>query len=346
MMNKIEILKNIIEAQTLNQIFSILKENAQINAFAIYEKNDKNYDLKLSFGENIPKLSKKGFYTLKINNVEWARLVFDTTLKNNEFLELISCIISEKIKSEELQKLASKQISLLQAGIINHESEVTARTTFFAKITHDLRTPLNSILGYCGLLREEVAGKLNTVQKNYLLDIESSAVNLLSIINDILDFSKISAKKSILNITNFNISQVFFEAENIVKPLLLKKQQKLITNISDFSINADYQKTLGIIVNLLSNSIKYSPEKSKIELNSLISQNSKIIEIKDSGMGIPKKALKRIFSAFSSGKNNKGHENTTGLGLTIVQNFVKMHEWEINIDSKENLGTTVTVYVS
>lgn len=344
-MNKITVLKNIIEAQNLDKIFEILQNEARINSLAIYEKNGDDYDLKYSYGHPL-KINEELNFPLNINGVEWAKLVVSNDIDDIEFLELISVIISEKIQTQELKSLMTKQISLLQEGIINHEGEVNARTTFFAKVTHDLRTPLSSILGYCGLLREEVAGKLNKIQKNYLLDIESSAVNLLNIINDILDFSKISAKKSVLNATTFDIKQAFFEAENIVKPLLIKKNQKLNVIVENFSVNADYQKTLQIIINLLSNSIKYSPENSQILLRSEVSNNVNIIEVKDEGIGIPKKALKGIFRAFKQGKNKNNSDMSTGLGLTIVQNFVKMHNWQIEINSEENLGTVVKIYVS
>lgn len=323
-------LSKIVNSNNLEEIFAILKEDCGVEA-AIYEKEP--------MGTEAPKFS------LKIQGVTFSYLVLKNAEKN-DFFNLISEIIAEKIKNREFQEIMSQQISALQEGILRQENDKRIKNNFFASVTHELRTPLNSIIGYSELLAQGMGGCVTEKQKEYLLDIQTSGLNLLNMINDILDFSKINSGINTLNLSEFDIEKLFFEVSNTVAPLLKKKELTLKQSIENFTLNADYRKTSQILINLLSNAIKFSLIGDKIELSSLKSDGVKIIEVKDHGIGIPKKSQKKIFKEFTQASNNTVKENSTGLGLAIVKKFCDLHGWKIELESEEDKGAAFKIVIT
>lgn len=338
------ILTKIIKTDNLDEIFAILKKDCGVKAMSIYETNGKTHKLKKFWGTKLSPADGESF-DLKIQDVQFGFIIIKSTIPHDEML-LITEIIADKIKNKEFNQIMTNQITELQKGILTQDNENKMKTNFFASITHELRTPLNSIIGYSELLMQGLGGSITDKQKEFLLDIQTSGLNLLNIINDILDYSKINAGNNALNITEFDIEQVFFEVINTMMPLIKKKNIKLIKNIKNFTLNADYRKTSQILINLLSNAIKYSRYGDKIELLTLESNKTKIISIKDYGIGIPHKNQKKIFKAFNQAQNNKGKEYSTGLGLTIVKNFCDRHGWKIELESDENKGATFKIIIS
>lgn len=325
------ILSKIIKTDNIEEIFAILKEDCQVKSAKIVETVEEN-ETALQFD-------------LKIEGVTFSHLVLETENPNMEFFKVLSEIIAEKIKNKEFNEIMSQQISTLQEGILQQDNDKKLKSNFFANVTHELRTPLNAIIGYSELLTRGIAGEVNAKTKEYLLEIQTSGLNLLNMINDILDFSKISSGQNTLNISEFDIERLFFEVNTTVAPLLKKKELKLLQSINNFTLKADYRKTTQIIINLLSNAIKYSPNGDKIEISSLISDGYKIIEVKDNGIGIPKKSQKKIFKEYTQASNNNSKENSTGLGLAIVKKFCDMHNWKIELKSEENKGSTFRILI-
>ncbi len=310
----------------------------------IFETNGEKEILRQTWGNIMPDAETLKF-PLNIQSVQFGILELKGA-KDDDFWQLVSEIIADKIKNNEFNKIMTQQIKALQEGILTQDNEKRTRNNFFASVTHELRTPLNSIIGYSELLSQGLGGDVTEKQKEYLLDIQTSGLNLLTMINDILDFSKINSGTNTLSLSEFDIEQLFFEVNNIVAPLLKKKGLQLISKIQNFSLNADYRKTSQILINLLSNAIKYSPNSDIIYLSSLISDKAKIIEVKDNGIGIPKKNQKRIFKEFTQAKNNKAKENSTGLGLAVVKKFCDLHGWKIEVESDENQGATFRIIIS
>lgn len=336
------ILSKIIKTDNLEEIFAILQDNCEVSAMTIYETNGEISAIKKSFQKELP-INQSPSYDLKINGVTFGKIIYETKTSNREFLKLISEIIADKIKNYEFKQIISQQISALQEGILQQDNDKRIKNNFFASVTHELRTPLNSIIGYSELLMQGFGGDLSEKQREYLLDIQTSGLNLLNMINDILDFSKISAENSYLNVSEFDIEKLFFEVTNTIKPLLKKKNLKLKTSIENYTLNADYRKTYQILINLLSNAIKFSPNSDVIELYSLYSDKKRIIVVKDNGIGIPKRSQRQIFKEYTQGANNKLKENSTGLGLAIVKKFCNLHGWKIKLESEENKGSTFII---
>lgn len=334
-------LSKIINTDDLDEIFAILQEDCGVQAASIYETNGEKIKLRKFFKEKLPQTAKPQF-DLKIQGVKFGIIVFAGNTET-KLLQIISEIISDKIKNYEFKQIMSQQISALQEGILTQASESRAKSNFFASVTHELRTPLNSIIGYSELLLQ---GLGEEKKKEFLLDIQTSGLNLLNMINDILDYSKINAGTNILNISEFDIERLFFEVSNTITPLLKKKQLTLDTNIQNFSIKADYRKTTQILINLLSNAIKFSLIGDKIELISRISDKNKIIEVRDFGIGIPKRSQKKVFKEFTQAPNNTSKENSTGLGLAIVKKFCDLQGWKIELESEENKGALFRIIIS
>lgn len=182
-----------------------------------------------------------------------------------------------------------------------------------------------------------LAGRLNEKQKDYLNDIKISSLHLLEMINEILDMSKIEAGAITLNPREFEIEQVINEVCNMIEPLL---KQQLVKNIENFTIKADYQKIQQILFNLLSNAIKFTPEGGKIIIETKLSDRA-IISIADNGIGIAPENQKKIFEKFEQVDNTV--KNSTGLGLAITQELVKLHNGTISVESSINKGTKFTI---
>ena len=211
-----------------------------------------------------------------------------------------------------------------------------------ANVSHELRTPLNSIIGFSTALKDEMLGKLNEKQKNYTNKILTSAIHLTGLINDILDMTKIEAKGMKLNLAFFSPVGTIKEVINIIEPLANEKNIQIeLINKFEGEIFIDYQKLKQIIYNLLGNAIKFSYENSKVIIKIYKKEKNVYIEIKDFGIGIEKKNHDKVFEKFVQLDNIYTKKySSTGLGLTITKEFVKMLGGEINLKSELNKGTT------
>lgn len=247
----------------------------------------------------------------------------------------ISILKSEK---EKMQSLA------LQRAQESNE----IKSYFLSNMSHELRTPLNAILGLSqSILDETVDSKI----KNNIEVIKYSSINLLNSINDILDYSKIEKGELRLN-------EVDFEFSKIINSLKLKASQQAKDKNLDLVIeemNPLNQKLIGdpgrleqIIGNVLQNSLKFTSKGFvKLKLNSLESNKGKVslkIEISDSGVGIKKEKLDRIFDSFTQEQiDDKRKFGGFGLGLCIVKSLVELHQGNVLIESTEGVGTKVTI---
>ena len=283
---------------------------------------------------------------LKIKNTVFGFVLIEgENFSEDEKLIFKSCaaIIANITKDKEINKIIAMQIKALQENILEINSEnkkikknEKVRTNFLTHVSHEIRTPLTSILGYAEMLIKEFAGALNDKQKEFINDIQVSSVHLMGMINEILDLSKIEAGAMKLNLSEFDISTTVNEACNIVAPLAAKKEIDIAIDIKPFKINADYQKIQQILFNLLSNSIKYTPAGGHIWVNANKTENEIIISVKDNGIGIARENHSKIFEKFEQIVKNR--EISTGLGLSITKELVKLHNGEIKLISEEGKG--------
>lgn len=265
-------------------------------------------------------------------------------------------VISYKIKDYELSEVFKMQLKAMQDAIIEKESAYEVikkqhkklqeldktKNLFLANISHELRTPLNAIIGFSQALDSQIFGELNEKQAEYIKDIQISSLHLLGMINEILDLSKLEANAMKFNPSAISPTLAIREVVNILEPLYKNKNIEVILKQEiNENINADFQKFQQILYNLLSNAIKFTAQNGKIEITQEIKNKDYILKIKDSGIGIEKKYHSKIFKKFVHLDNIYSKvQNSTGLGLPITKELVKLHGGKIVLESELNKGST------
>lgn len=226
-----------------------------------------------------------------------------------------------------------------------------AKSTFLSNMSHDIRTPMNAITGIAELLNRNTDNPEKI--KEYAAKITASSRHLLRLINDVLDMSKIESGKITLNISEISLAEITEEIDVIIRPQAKAKQQDFeifVHDISNEHLLGDRVRINQILINILSNSIKYTPAGGKIELiiNQLPHSSNNYVNlqfvIKDNGIGMSEDYQKDIFKPFSreiSSVTNK--VQGTGLGMAITKNLVDLMGGTIGVESRPGEGSVVTV---
>jgi signal transduction histidine kinase/DNA-binding response OmpR family regulator len=239
---------------------------------------------------------------------------------------------------------ANKEVEAFSESVLRAKEEVERaskfKDQFLSTMSHELRTPLNAVLGFSDLLTEERYGPLNDKQRRYVSHIHTGGKHLLSLINDILDLSKIEAGRLELAIESVLVRTSFAEVVDTIRPLADKKSQSLVVNSTpDLSVRADSVRFKQVLMNLIGNAIKFTPEGGKVELAARQLGEVVRVEVRDSGPGIPPEEQQRIFEAFyRATKTGKAVEGT-GLGLAITQRLVELHGGHLGLESKMGSGS-------
>lgn len=249
-------------------------------------------------------------------------------------------------------ELQQKNIQLQKANKI--------KSDFLAIMSHELRTPLTAIIGYSEILLENVLGDLSQEQKDSLKEVLKNAENLLQLINSILDLAKVEAGKMELDREEFSILDVINEVNQTVTPLVTRKNHKIIINVPDLPpIKADSRKLRQILLNLLGNAIKFTPEGGRIEIMAqyykkadVLAEEFKIdpkkyadygvfrIAVTDSGIGITSENLVNIFDIFQQVDSTFTRKyQGTGLGLALTKQLVELHGGVIAVSSEYGEGS-------
>jgi PAS domain S-box-containing protein len=241
--------------------------------------------------------------------------------------------------SEDITELKEAREALVRAKD-DAERSNKFKDQFLSTMSHELRTPLNAVVGFSELLTEEQYGPLNDRQKRYVNHIRNGGKHLLRLINDILDLSKIEAGRLQLAIETVPLDACFADVLDTLRPLADKKSQALIGELpKNVSVRGDSTRLRQILLNLLGNAIKFTPEGGRIQLAAEQADNVVRIEVRDSGPGIPPEEQQRIFEAFYRlGQSTNGVEGT-GLGLAITRRLVELHEGELKIESRLGEGS-------
>jgi PAS domain S-box-containing protein len=241
--------------------------------------------------------------------------------------------------ARDVTELKRAREALVQA-LDEAERASKFKDQFVSTMSHELRTPLNAILGFSELLSDKRYGEMNERQSRYLNHIQTGGKHLLKLISDILDLSKIEAGRMEIVREDVAVDYVYTEVLNALQPLADKKSQTLVRQVEpNLYVRADSTRFKQILMNLIGNAIKFSPERGRIELAARLTDGQVRVEVRDNGPGIPPEDQQRIFEAFyrraESGKAVEG----TGLGLAITERLVHMHGSQLGIDSKPGQGT-------
>jgi two-component system cell cycle sensor histidine kinase PleC len=228
------------------------------------------------------------------------------------------------------------------------EAANVAKSRFLAQMSHELRTPLNAILGFSEVMKSEIFGAHAVpVYKEYSADIHNSGVHLLNLINEILDLSRIEAGRYELNEEAMALVNVVADCHHLLK---LRASSRGITIHEVFErgmpkIWADERAIRQIVLNLLSNSIKFTPQGGEIWLKvGWTASGGQYLSVKDTGSGIPEAEIPIVLASFGQGSNSiKSAEQGAGLGLPIAKSLVDMHGGTFTLKSKLRIGTEVIV---
>ena len=221
------------------------------------------------------------------------------------------------------------------------------KSEFLANISHELRTPMNAIIGFSELLIDKKVGDLNAKQLDYLNDIHASGSHLLQLINDVLDLARIEAGKVHLTIETFSIQNAIEEVIKVINPLAQKKRIIISLNLYDRvdMVSLDKNKFRQILYNLISNAIKFNATGGTIYIETGIRPNNAFyLKVTDTGIGIAKENTRKLFIPFvqlDSGTTRR-HEGT-GLGLALTKNIVELQKGVISVESTLGTGSTFTV---
>ena len=253
--------------------------------------------------------------------------------------------LREKVR-EATAELA-EQNELLRRQAFQLEQASAAKSQFLANVSHELRTPLNAIIGYTHLLLEGVSGDLNRPQSEKLGRLESNARHLLSIINDLLDLARIESGKMPVQLERVVLQELIDEVMTEVEPLIDGTKLTVTRNISEDvpEIHTDRQKVKQIVLNLLSNALKFTPTGSvSIRLDYEPGKEWISVAVADTGIGISEDNQKTIFEAFQQADSSYARRTGgTGLGLTICRRLASILDGQITLVSKLGEGSTFTL---
>ncbi len=213
------------------------------------------------------------------------------------------------------------------------------RTEFLASVSHEFKTPLNAIIGFCDLLCEKVEGEDNL---KYLENISKNSIYLMSLIKNILEYAKSDSQP-------LTIKRVRIRTKKIITEILenfdeIRKEKKVSFNytLSDIIINADLIKFKQLVYNLVSNALKFSRENSSISIVTYVNRKKEFIfEIRDKGDGISKKDITKIFNFFTQvNRSELKRQQGSGVGLALCRKILQAHGGEIYVKSKLHQGST------
>jgi len=302
---------------------------------------------------------------VELTSGRWLRLMERTTAEKG--MITLGIDVTDSVRNEEQlerQKAKLKRLVLDLERSEGHKAELArkyreekaraehaanTKSAFLANMSHELRTPLNAINGFSEMLVEEFYGPLGDPRyKEYAQDILASGQHLLDLINDILDMAKIEAGKT--NLSRQSIDPVD-PVDAAVRMVRRKAEERDITLKIDAAddlpnIDADHRAIRQMVLNLVSNAIKFTDAGGRIVIGVQQSQDQVCISVTDTGIGIPQDQIARLGSPFeqvaeSRDRNTEG----TGLGLALTRSFAEMHGGRITIASEPGRGTRVSIYL-
>jgi len=267
----------------------------------------------------------------------WALVSWDKIHFNNEESVLFWSFEITDIKAAQNEIIEAKEKA---------EAANRAKSAFLASMSHELRTPLNAIIGFTGAIKSEVFGPLkNKKYAEYIKDINASGEHLLGLINDILDLSSIEADKISLDLETFYPKSVFRPCYDIVKGFAAETGVELIgVKKSKRQVIADKARLRQILLNLMSNAIKFNRAGGSVEFGCINEQDDFVrLFVKDSGLGIDKSEQHTLFEPFTRLHEGITPVSGTGIGLSISKKIVERMGGRIGVESVVGEGSTFWV---
>jgi len=242
--------------------------------------------------------------------------------------------ITDTVKVEEV--LIEKNAALEEAEKL--------KSDFLANVSYQLRTPLNTMMGFAEILNEQYFGELNKKQSGYTESMIEAGNKLVSLIDNILDLSAIEAGYMQITPEEVDVKKVVQSVFEVTEDWARQQNIKLVKKIStDVDvISVDTQRFRQVLLNLISNAIHFSDKDTKITVHASIENQELVLKVVDQGGGIPQEDLEQVFLPFIHAQEKQQKRGGAGLGLTLVKNITQLHGGRVEISSEMGKGTTVT----
>ncbi len=253
------------------------------------------------------------------------------------------------VDNEVKKDIAQKQV--VEEALVQAEKANKAKSTFLSSMSHDIRTPMNAIIGFTTLAQSHMSEQ--KLVESYLDKILSASQHLLSLINDVLDMSRIESGKLQIEEDEMSISEVVHDVENLIQPMAEEKniQFKISVDVENNYIYCDKLRLNQVLINLLGNAVKFTPTDGEIALDihqEMVAPEGYgvyIFKVRDNGIGIGEEFIDKLFEAFSRDKGVVNGIQGTGLGLAITKSIVEKMGGRITVESELGKGTEFTVKI-
>ncbi|MCM1102679.1 MAG: response regulator [Clostridium sp.] len=259
-------------------------------------------------------------------------------------IKKIVIYISDRTKERQIQNTLSEALNMAQMAN-------KAKSTFLGSVSHDIRTPMNAIMGFLPLLEEEADHPEQV--REYTRKVSAASRHLLGLINDVLDMNKIESGAAALTISELNLAEIVDEINTIIRPQADAKKQKFeisVLSLTNEHLLGDKLRISQILINILSNAVKYTQDGGYIkltveELQRMSDGYSRIqFTIRDNGQGMSREYQKILFEPFSREQNTAWNKTPgTGLGMTITKSLVDLMHGSIKVTSSPGKGSTFVV---
>lgn len=322
----------------------------------VHEEDRKNYCMMCEKQYIVKHLNPEHqFYSFDYRQVvegeeRWYRMhvIAASFLPNGEPSHVVMAVmdVDNQVRKDIQQKEA------VEEALVEAEKANKAKSTFLSNMSHDIRTPMNAIIGFTTLAQSHVTDV--ELVESYLDKIMSASRHLLSLINDVLDMSRIESGKIQIQEDEVSLLDVIQDVENLIQPIAEEQNQTFIinTNITNNYIYCDKLRLNQVLINLLGNAIKFTPKEGTITLDihqEMVAPSGYgvyIFKVEDTGIGIAEEFIDKIFQAFEREKGTtiSGIQGT-GLGLSITKSIVELMGGKITVESELGKGTVFTVKV-
>jgi two-component system sensor histidine kinase GlrK len=240
-------------------------------------------------------------------------------------------------------ELLGERLNWLRHRLLELEQE---KTKFLQHISHELKTPLTAIREGAELMGDQVVGGLNSQQREIAEILQDNSIQLQKLIEDLLNFSMVKSRTSTLFHEQVNMPELVEDVLIHHKVAMLSRKLVLRQSLQPVTLYGDREKLRTLVDNLVSNAVKYSPDGAVLRVRLFKRENHCIIEVADSGPGIPASEHERVFDAFFQGAPaDKSHVRGTGLGLSIAREYAQAHGGDVAVVKSDTLGACLQVYL-